>query len=361
MKWEDVPSEALELVRLATPAAVAFRKAALNLPRVRAHALFLPEGGHLWVGLDKVASDADVVAWYNGLKTAGFRNVGIAPLDCAPDHPHRAWGEAPWVWVKRAVDPAVSLGGKLLNVLPSDFNRLYGGPSPLAAALAGGLLGAGVGYAGGTIAEQFLPPDFEPGRLRRNATLAGAAVGAAPGALWGSASHKAHPETPGLRAWLSGWPFRDKDLPTGSPVKRACDRLLVHLEKAAWYGDGPGADQPAGQGLDGLATLPSIPRDAFGRVVWQDPYTPPPIRAAAVGLVNAASAANGYSPWVSPWDVASVAAAGATRGLIVGKTLGALAGLRPEAQQQLQRAGVWGNMLTAVVPNAFPGPGLFMN
>jgi hypothetical protein len=47
----------------------------------------------------------------------------------------------------------------------------------------------------------------------------------------------------------------------------------------------------------------------------------------------------------------------AARGLIVGKTLGALAGLRPEAQKKLQRMGIWSTMLGRVVPNAFHDPG----
>ena len=77
-------------------------------------------------------------------------------------------------------------------------------------------------------------------------------------------------------------------------------------------------------------------------------------RAFTVGLVNTASMANNNSPFVSPWDIASVTATGAARGLIVGKTLGVMAGLRPESQQNLMRAGIWGGLLTAVVPNAFP-------
>jgi hypothetical protein len=80
------------------------------------------------------------------------------------------------------------------------------------------------------------------------------------------------------------------------------------------------------------------------------------VRAATVGLVNTASMANGNSPFVSPWDIASVTATGAARGLIVGKTLGAMAGLKTEGQQNLMRLGVWSGMLQAVVPNAFPDP-----
>jgi hypothetical protein len=44
---------------------------------------------------------------------------------------------------------------------------------------------------------------------------------------------------------------------------------------------------------------------------------------------------------------------GYVSGLVVGKTLGALAGLKPEAQQSLQQAGTWAGLLTNVVPMAF--------
>ena len=35
-------------------------------------------------------------------------------------------------------------------------------------------------------------------------------------------------------------------------------------------------------------------------------------------------------------------------GLAVGKTLGALAGLKPEAQQKLQSYGMWGGLISGV-------------
>jgi len=40
-------------------------------------------------------------------------------------------------------------------------------------------------------------------------------------------------------------------------------------------------------------------------------------------------------------------------GMLVGKTLGALAGLRPESQKTLQQTGVWAGVLTNVVPKLF--------
>ena len=44
---------------------------------------------------------------------------------------------------------------------------------------------------------------------------------------------------------------------------------------------------------------------------------------------------------------------GYVSGMLVGKALGALAGLKPHAQKQLQQAGTWAGFLTNVVPLAF--------
>jgi hypothetical protein len=116
----------------------------------------------------------------------------------------------------------------------------------------------------------------------------------------------------------------------------------------------------------------TIPVDAFNQVVWNDVHaipnpwgtrstwgtneqplhTPPPVAATVTGIVAGAGALNGRSR-VSPWEIATTAATtagtGYLGGLVLGKTLGALAGLSPETQQQLQRAGLWGGMLTGAV------------
>lgn len=379
--WRSVPDTTLAFFKSALcPARLLFSRRD-EFPRGRHHILWQPESHELYVGLDKSASEDSLACWRAQLDILGFPRVEMAPLDAAP----RGFGTKPWVWLKRAADPVLATTAKLLNYQPSAANQLIGGPSPLAAALTSGLVGAGLGYGVGALGEQFLPPqDFEPGKLRRNAALAGAAIGASPGLLWGATAQKAHPDTPGWRAWLSGWPFRAKDADlvsqgtVGSPrkykgqdksaetarqaalIKKACEGVQKILQsksyvrslvKMGWFED---PNQPLGQGLDQLAGLPMIPRDEFGRTVWGDPNTPMPIRAATTGIVNAASWANNNSPFVSPWDIASVTATGAARGLLVGKTLGVLAGLKPESQQNLQRAGIWGGMLQAVIPNIFP-------
>jgi hypothetical protein len=153
-------------------------------------------------------------------------------------------------------------------------------------------------------------------------------------------------------------------LPDHTPVpKEACleGELPDVLQKRA---DG---------GITGLFT-PSIPVDAFNNAVWQDaipnPYgtrstfgdnsqrlgTPPQVAAVVTGLISGAGAAR-ESSHVSPMDVAMAAGAAAGKGwlggLVLGKTLGALAGLPPEGQERLKQVGLFGGMLTGAVRELF--------
>jgi len=166
----------------------------------------------------------------------------------------------------------------------------------------------------------------ERNRLRKILAAAGAVAGAAPGAWWGSASAREHPDRSTWVSLTSPWPHGSE------AVKEAFQAA----------------------GFD-ASDVPAIPRNRFGQAVWADEQTPLPIRAATVGLVDAAAQAGG-SPWVSPVDVARVAVgmgSGYASGMIVGKVLGAMAGLSQPAQQSLRRAGTWADVLTGVVPMAF--------
>jgi hypothetical protein len=240
-------------------------------------------------------------------------------------------GTEPWVLVKKA-SPATEATAQWLNWMPGGLNQYIGGPSPLAATLTGGVLGGGAGYLAGLVGEKLFKDKFEKGRLRRVLAAAGAAAGAAPGAWWGTIAHRENPGAPGWSAWLDSWPVKQSEF------------LETPFRKVAELG-----------GAFALSTLPSIPRNEFGQVVWQDPYTPLPIRAATTGLVDAAAMSRGTN-LVSPADIARIGlgmGSGYVSGLVVGKTLGALAGLKPEAQQSLQQAGTWAGLLTNVVPMAF--------
>lgn len=265
-----------------------------------------------------------------------------------------------------------------------------GGPSPLTAAIIHGALGAGLGHLAGWGAEKFLggvlPDEYlHEGRARKTGTLLGALLGAAPGAYWASVNLRNQPQAgEGLNAVSSGWPFRPQDqggenmLPDWL-TKQSHNRFaglevpdIEINEKRADLNSSP----------SGALFLPTIPVDAFNRSVWQDatnphaamynPYgtkspwgdnsqplgTPPAVAAAATGIVAGTGAALNQTH-VSPWDVAMTAAATAGKGylagLLVGKTIGALAGLSPKAQKGVQQIGLWSGMLTSAINSLFHG------
>lgn len=376
MSWENVSELAISYAEPAAVIAKIAKEEARYLPNVWHYLAWNPDRRRLHLGFDKHAAASDRKQWY--------RIFDVIGLDGTIDERHHAprnFTTEPWVIVKTAADPTIAAIAGALNFKPTAFNQLFGGPSPLAAAIASGLVGAGLGYGAGALGENLLPEsDFRRGRLRKTLATIGALTAASPAALWGATSYAHHPETPGPQALISGWPFRPEDS-KDSPIEidvdpddgeqhAKSDKLNEILEKATKKLASDCAKLrvkdrlyksaqlnnvfDGGTGLAELANMPMIHRDQFGRAVWQDSNTPIPIRAATTGLVNAASYMNDNSPFVSPWDVARVTAGGAARGMLVGKTLGVLAGLKPESQDRLQRAGVWGGMLQSVIPGAMP-------
>lgn len=233
------------------------------------------------------------------------------------------FGERAWVPVKAAGEGALRPLFEAAQLVPTRLNAAFGGPTPLAGMLAGGLLGAGAGFAGGLAGEKLLGRKaVDPGRLRLMGALLGGAAGMAPGAYLGAVGSRLNAEDG--RSPVAAW---------GEPN--------VLLGKQADAG--------------GLF-VPAIPVDAFNRVVWADPNTPAPLRAATAGLVDAAGRARGGAEVVSPFDVGRIAigmGSGLASGMLVGKVLGALAGLTPEAQRTLQQTGMWAGAVRNVVPRAF--------
>jgi hypothetical protein len=254
----------------------------------------------------------------------------------------------PWILVKAGGAPLKPVA-QALNMTETPLNAMFGGPTPLASALSGGLIGAGLGYGGGFVADQVLPEKyFRKGRLRRVMALLGGAAGAAPGLAWGASASQSNPEAPGVAAFTHGWPMREQDRDeqfrkVGSVGEAHAALMVLAGEKAAKWNS------------TGAADFPPIEVDAFNQVVWGDHRTPLAVRAATTGLTESASVLTG-ADMVSPMDVGRIAVGmgtGWASGMLVGKTLGALAGLTPETQGKLQQAGMWAGILSNVVPMAF--------
>lgn len=233
-------------------------------------------------------------------------------------------------------------------------NQALGGSRPLSNAIVASLALGGLGYGGGALMEHLFPERYvERGKLRKTLGLAGVAAGVGLGANNAYANARATGTTFG-RGWLVPNDATPKDLLKTGAADKDDD-------------------------ISGLMT-PSIPVDAFNRVVWNDvrkgvvgnqynPYgskspwgsndqpmhTPPPLASATTGLMTGISQMVG-APVLRPADVIyglASAGVGLATAHVAGKTLSALAGLTPEAQNKLQDMGLWAGMLNAVVPPLF--------
>lgn len=264
----------------------------------------------------------------------------------------------PWVPIKAAEWAVEDVGrpiGHALQIVPNAANRLVGGPTPLASMLAGGLLGAGLGHAGGWLGEKAVGDDvLEPGKLRRTGRITGALLGLLPGLALGGLGMAARSDQ-GKNPW-SAWV--EPNLLAGqkqASEEEEIDQFFLVRRQPGGFVSCDDLSKRADEDMTGIF-VETIPVDAFNRVVWRDPYLTMPMRAAASGLVESASQVQGGIPTVSPFDVARIAVgmgSGLLSGIAVGRVLGAVAGLHPEAQNKLQQAGAIAGLIKAVVPMAY--------
>lgn len=365
--WEDVIPAIKEMVKLAAPEVLLLHAAFLEMDpgdRAAIEKIYyhpLRKVAHILAGPYR----HEAIEAKLGEVCPCILSDTLTPQD-------RMW--EPWIIVKSGGQPLKPLA-QLTNVLPNPVNRLVGGPSPLAATLSGGLLGAGLGYGSGWLVEKLLPKKyFERGKLRKVLAMLGGGLGTLPGIAWGATSAAANPEEGG---WRSGWPFRDKDMtheqtavpdlpdvkepepPGVSPMEKSfASQALEDLRQLLPPTEGEAYKKADFANVAGGLGLPPIQTDVFNRVVWGDPRTPMDVRAATTGLVESASILRGGSNLVSPADIGRVAVgagSGYVSGMLVGKALGALAGLKPEYQDKLQQTGIWAGVLSNVIPIAFRG------
>ena len=256
-----------------------------------------------------------------------------------PDH------ELSWVPVKSAVlsDYTSPVTGAL-GLSPSWFTNGIGGPTPAVSTLAGSLLGAAGGYTAGRIAENFLPErTLVPGRLRKNLMMLGAGAGAVPGLYMAGMGASMRPHGSFFKSMIEPNVYYGKEAAAVDEYQTVLQRSM---EKMAQIGMGDA----------GAMFVPSIPVDAFNRVLLNDPFLPAPMAFATSGLINAADMSRGSSGIISPYDITRIAVgmgAGLTQAYLGGKLLGIVAGLDPTAQRQLQRTGAIAGAIKATVPGLF--------
>lgn len=197
MRWQDVPET---IDRWA-------EKAAAQGYDVRQAAAAVITASHVGYYVDPETSRTGIFAAMatapdrERVKAAAHRATGAEPLFltyqelAAPDCP----------WVKVAHSPTLRRAGELLNFFPGQYpGGVPNAPSPVAAMLTSGLLGAGLGWGAGKLIGKALPPGYGD-RLSRTGLLLGAGIGAVPGLAWGGVNK------------LDGRRFNDPELLDGQP------------------------------------------------------------------------------------------------------------------------------------------------
>lgn len=369
--WQEVPELVSERYKEAAAISLQLRK---NIQKVIKHlpsqggygyVFWHPEKKQLWAVLGDGDDQAVHNRWHNALRViSGVQSVTSEAEGHPPDPEN-------WIRIKRA-DATLGIAAK-----PFEWaGKLNGGPSPLSNAIVGGLLGGGAGYLGGAAIEHLFPERFVGrGRLRKSLGMLGAGMGAIPGA-WQAQQNLRHSQLAGKPLGASALWTPNEQVPINPGTIDSSNQLLkgssypvpeILLKAAAGYAQDMFA---AGSGVQ------SIPRDAFNNAIWNDVrkgmtasqnpfgtksqwgddsqgmHTPPPVAAAAVGLVTGVDEMYGRPSLLSPQHfINGLAAAGVDLATahVAGGVLGALGGLKPAAQEQLQNMGVWGGLVRGVV------------
>ena len=273
-------------------------------------------------------------------------------------------------WVKIAYSPFLRRAGELLSFFPGKYpGGLPNYPSTATAMLSSGLLGAGLGYGAGTLAETLYPREWERGKLRRTLAMMGGAAGTMPGLALGlnnlhqgrgfnDLSYLAPPA--GSAPQMASADLQKlSSIQLGTAYKEACamygtvnELLLEELHKEAWGGDSIGEDDRRA-----THTPMDINVDAMGRTLWET-GTDPATAGLTMAVLNAADQMPGgqQSGWVTPMQMGELAArmgAGYVSGALVGKALGLLAGLSPGTQDLLARTGLYAGAVKALLPRVF--------
>lgn len=325
LPWTKVPDTVAALVPLAFSVKVAHDKAAVASDLLLTTAASWKPGTYeVYIHADELPTKAQQTKYAAAMAHDAVINFTTA----APD-----------------IDEVIVV--KKSNFLPSpgktwDYsNKALGGPTPLTHAIVSGLLLGGLGYGAGTLFEQVIPERYlNPGSLRNSLGLMGLLSGAGIGAM--NAGETARQLNIGyLPAWITS-----NDTPV--PPK---------------YGEKQGnLWGMQGNSFTNLGK-PYIPVDAFNRATWADAsknydqssfinHTSPQIAAATTGIMSGIKAQTGSSIISPSTVIRGLASAGVGLGTatLAGKTIGALAGLTPVAQERVQDMGLWGGMLHAVIP-----------
>lgn len=328
--WRAVPTRVAELLPAAARARAAHEKAALAahvLPLV--NATWMPGANTITLWSRRPLTEKQAEAY-----RAHVGDYGVVRSLGAPDWAHE-------ILIKR--------GSSLIPGMDKVWhygNVALGGPTPLSNGIVASLLLGGLGYGAGTLAENLFPERYvQRGKLRKTLATVGALGGA--GLAWNN-------------AYANGRAMNTDTLRGLFTSNKAIPPYLQDNEKSSAEFGG-GVALPDDTGL----YAPSIPVPQFNQMAWNDVnkqmynpmgvHTPPQYAAVTTGMLSGISAGR-QSPIIRPIDVVNgfaSAGVGLATANLAGRTLSALAGLTPDAQNKLQDMGLWAGMMHAIVPPLF--------
>lgn len=387
--WQTVPELVKTRYKEAADIQKSIRKVMSKLPPLMpgyGYVYWNPEEKTAWIVCGDSDTEQDIQKWHNALKAIpGVMNV-------KSEAEYGPYNDPDWIRIKRA--SALSW----VNAPYQLAGRMTGGPSPMSNALVSGLLGAGAGYLGGTLLEHVLPREYvDEGKLRGTLAMLGGGAGAAMHIPQAFANAGINQKATGAPHWLRSifggnqyqqmspheMDWRNNYLGGQKQAAWQCMRAVTsHLPDppteilAAAFEFVKTASIDSGlMGSNGVQLKP-VAVDAFNNAIWNDvhngmnssqanPYgtrshysdnsddfhTPPANAAAACGLVSGIQQMYGNPPTLSPVHfIRGLASAGVDLATahVAGGVLGALGGLSPAAQRQLQQMGVWSGMIRGV-------------
>jgi hypothetical protein len=206
MHWQDIPAVMDDWAVKAAAPCIDVRRAASSVPTDS------DVGYYYNPILEKVAvygPDSPESDLYR-CKASALRAVGVGgvrPLFLT----RQELADPDGTWVKVAYSPFLRGVGEAANFFPGQYpGGLPNSPSPVAAMLTSGLLGAGLGWGTGKILGKLLPRGYGD-RLGRTGLILGGALGASPGLVWGAVNK------------LAGKRFNDPSLLAGTPGEEPAD------------------------------------------------------------------------------------------------------------------------------------------
>ncbi len=393
LAWQQVP--VLVAVRYKEAASIkkTLRKVLKHLPTTSdpgyGHIYWNPETKTVWAVLSDGDDQQIHQKYHNALKAVhGVRNVRTE----AEYGPH---GDDDWIRIKTA---------DAMSMIRAPYRwagKLTGGPSPLSNMLVTGLLGSGLGYGAGWLAERLLPKEYvNRNRLSRAGAVLGglAGVGVHVPSAFANRSISAEAGKPlGIKSlWTpnANVPMAPHELDSRNnyyginkrshwnQMRELCNemptpdamllRSIVAMTKEAYGSSGVFGHRDA--------ALREIPVDAFNAAIWNDvgnglrssqanpfgtrsPYgtnqdrmhTPPHIGAAVSGLVSGVQQMYGGAPMLTPRHfIKGLMTAGLdlATARVAGGVLGALGIITPKAQAKIQQLGLWGGFMRGVAGSA---------